>query len=346
MPRPNRGPYLKFVSERGGYYIFWSECGVTRKRSTGTKDIREAEAALAEFIHRRRLFDKPSGPQDPRQFLITDALELYGELKAPHAASPERIGYAIDALLGYWSGKLASDVDEQSCRDYQTQRNRAVGTVRRELTTLRAALNFAHRKNRLTYVPPVWLPRAPDGKDRWLRRSEAAALLNAARTGRADVRLYLPLFVLIALYTGARKEAVLSLRWPQVDLDRCIIDFNTPGRDRTSKGRARIPIPNRLLTFLKLARKRGTDLGYVVHLDGERVLDVKKAFASACRRAGLNDVTPHTLRHTRGTWLAQQGVPMFEIGGWLGQSSERTTKLYAHHHPDFLIAAKRAADRR
>lgn len=53
-----------------------------------------------------------------------------------------------------------------------------------------------------------------------------------------------------------------------------------------------------------------------------------------------------TLRHTRGTWLAQAGVPIWDIAGWLGQSLASTTELYAHHHPDFMSAARDATDRR
>ena len=346
MPRPNRGPYLRFLKERSVYYIFWSEVGVTRKHSTGTTDRCEAEKALAEFIHRRHLIERPSGPSDPSCFLISDTLELYGELHAPTVAAPERIGYAIDALLGFWSQSTVADVTKETCRAYARHRNRSNGTVRRELTTLRAAINFAHSEGRITRVPAVWLPEPPEGRDRWLRRGEAAALLNAARLGRADVRLYLPLFIVIALYTGARKDAILSLRWPQVDLERGTIDFNEPGRTQTKKRRARQPIPDRLMTFLKLARRRGSDLGYVVHCSGSRIQDVKRAFATACGKAGIADATPHTLRHTCGTWMAHKGVPLFEIGGWLGQTHERTVSLYAHHHPDFLANAKRAADRR
>lgn len=346
MPRPNRGPYLKFLPERAGYYIFWSECGVTRKRSTGTTDRKQAEATLAQFIHQRHLFDTPKGPSDPESFLISDALELYGELHAPTVAAPERIGYAIDALLAFWGQKTVAEVTKANCKRYARERRRSPGTVRRELTTLRAALNFSHEENRLKHVPSVWLPEEPQGRDRWLRRSEAAMLLNAARTGRADVRLYLPLFILLGLYTGARKEAILSLRWPQVDLEQGVIDFNPPGSKQTNKRRARLPIPERLMTFLRLAKRRGSDLGYVVHCNGARIKDVKKAFATACERAGLAEATPHTLRHTCGTWMAQRGVPLFEIGGWLGQTHERTVILYAHHHTDFLVNAKRAADRR
>jgi integrase len=37
--------------------------------------------------------------------------------------------------------------------------------------------------------------------------------------------LYLPLFIVIGLYTGARKEAILSLRWSQIDLETSRINF-------------------------------------------------------------------------------------------------------------------------
>lgn len=271
---------------------------------------------------------------------------------------------------------MVGDITRETCRGYGRHRAKAPGTIRRELATLRAAINYAKDEGRITYAPTVHLPKKPEGKDRFLRRSEAAALLNAARAGHASTRPYLPLFILIALYTGARKGAILELRWPQVDLDAERIDFNPPGRERTSKGRARQPIPRRLLTFLRLARRRGSDLGYVVHRDGAQLDNMKRAFNTACIDAGLskpilipgrdesgkeimtpkldedgapilrNEITPHTLRHTCGTWLAQAGVPLDKIGGWLGHSDARTTQLYAHHHPDFMEEARNAADRR
>ncbi len=347
MARRNRGPYLKFVPERGCYYVFWSEHGITRRKSTRTDDGGAAQEALATFIaDRRRSGTDGSGPRDPADFAIADALALYGELHAPSVSDPARIGYAISALLPFWGNLTVEQITKQTCKAYARERRRAVGTVRRELTTLRAAIHFAFSEGRLTRVVAVHLPDAPPGKDRWLTRSEVAAILHAARRAGNSSRAYLPLFVILALYTGARKEAILSLRWPQVDLERGVIDLNPPGRAQTHKRRALIPIPDRLMTFLRIERQRGTDLGYVVNQNGARLGDVKRAFATACRKAGVIGASPHTLRHTCGTWMAQRGVSMFEIGGWLGHTSERTTKLYAHHSPEYLAGAKRAADRR
>jgi integrase len=80
--------------------------------------------------------------------------------------------------------------------------------------------------------------------------------------------MHLPLFVLLGLYTGQRKEAILSLRWSQVDLDANRMDFNNPGAHRTNKRRSKIPIPPKLLPHLRRARLRGTELGYVINENG------------------------------------------------------------------------------
>jgi integrase len=346
MLRPNRGPYLKFNSERGRYYIQWSEVGIVRKRSTGTSDRQEAQIILASFIQQLQIHQQPNRPLDPSEYLISDALALYGELHAPTTKAPDRIAYAIEPLLDFWERNTVGDITKQTCRAYLKARGRSDGTMRRELGVLKAALNFAYSEGRITRVPYVMLPEKPQGKDRWLNRDEAAALLNAARTARGDVRLYLPLFILLGLYTGARKGALLSLRWHQIDFDNGMIDFFPVGEQQSNKRKSKIPIPDRLMTFLKLARRRGSDIGYVLNRDGTKLADVKHSFGNACAKAGIFDTTPHTLRHTCGTWMAQRGVPLFQIGGWLGHSNERTVELYAHHHPDFLVEAKRAMDRR
>ena len=75
---------------------------------------------------------------------------------------------------------------------------------------------------------------------------------------------------------------------------------------------SRIRIPPRLLPHLRRARRRGTDLGYVLHINGDRILDIKKGFAAACDRAGIEGVTPHTLRHTSATWLMQAGTDLWK----------------------------------
>lgn len=259
MPRRNKGPHLKWRKDRQCWEIQWFEHGSRRRVTTGTEDRGEAERQLADFLADQR----PKGPSHPAERYVSAALADYAQEHAPATTDPERIAYAIQALIPFWGELTVGDIREATCREYANVRAASPGTIRKELGTLRAAINWDFRAGNVTAAPAVWLPPRPEHKDRWLTRSEAARLLNAAR-GTQKGRLHLPLFILIGLYTGARREAILSLRWPQVDLDRGLIDFNPPGRTRTKKGRPIIPIPRRLMTFLRLARKRGTDTGHVI----------------------------------------------------------------------------------
>jgi integrase len=338
MPRRNSGPRLRFLKKRSAFYVVWSECGRSRERSTGTADRKLAEAALADFLHVRT---RDAGPRDPAGILVTDVLADYAEERGPETGSPWRIAAAVKVLVPFWQGKTVADVNRESCRRYAAARARAPGTVRRELGILRAGINHAHRSGRLTRIVAVELPDGAEPRDRWLTRKDAAALLRSALR-EPRVRLHLPLFILIGLYTGQRKAAILSLRWSQVHLDSAIIDFNAPGERRSKKRRARLPIPRRLLGHLLRARRRGSDLGFVINENGARLKDIKRGFSSACDRAELEDVTPHVLRHTCATWLMQRGVSLWEAAGYLNMTPETLQRVYGHHHPDFLRSAAEA----
>jgi integrase len=264
--------------------------------------------------------------------------------RGPRVVASARIAYAVPPLTDFFEGNVLADITPQTCSRYMEKRGRAAGTVRRELGVLRAAINHAHRSGRITRPVTVELPERPEPRDRWLTRQEAAALLRAARTPQA--RLYLPLFILIGLYTGRRKEAILSLRWSQVNLAAGQIDFDIVGRRKTTKRRGRARISPRLLPHLVRARRRGSDLGYVLHIDGRRIGDIKKGFQAACERAGLVGVSPHTLRHTAATWLMQRGTALWHAAGFLGMTVETLERVYGHHHPEYQRDAAEAIGRR
>ena len=378
MPKRNQGPHLNWRKSRNIWEIRWYDRGRPCTISTGTDVLSIAQEKLSAHIIGSEIVKEC----DPSVRFIEDVLSDYCLEKAPNLADPVRTSYAVDALLPFWQEKKVSEINEKSCRDYCQQRNLSDGTTRRELATLSAALNYDLKQARLISVPHVWMPKQPDSKDRWLTRHEVAILLRSARR-RKQARFHLPLFILIGLYTGARKEAILSLRWPQIDLDRGLIDFNPKGRARTNKGRPIIPIPRRLMTFLKLARKRGTETGSVFYMvrnvvdeNGSRNLvrrpigDIKKSFhANACKagftthwikskktgpaKGGhpvtwvhpVTDVTPHVLRHTAASWMVHKGVSFERVAKYIGHKNSRTTEqVYAHHAPDYLEDARRAFD--
>jgi integrase len=58
-------------------------------------------------------------------------------------------------------------------------------------------------------------------------------------------------------------------------------------------------------------------------------------------------VVPHTLRHTAITGLMQAGVPIEEVSGFAGVSTEALQRTYWHHSPEFQdgVGATRMGNR-
>lgn len=340
MPRRNSGPRLRFLERRGCYYIFWTEGGRSRERSTGTPDFTEAERAFGEFLAART---RRSGPRDPAETLVTDVLAEYAMAHEDRRGF-DRIAYAMSALIPFWQQRMVAEVAEASCRKYRKHRDISDGTLRRELTVLRAAINYAVKNNRLTHGSEVWLPDAPEPLDVWLTRNEVARLLRAARS-LSKARGHLPLAMLLAIYTGRRKEAVSALRWYQVDLVNGIIDYQRPGESETSKRRGKVAIHRKLLGHLRRAkvRQQSGDLDFVLQRGGRRVRDIKKSFATAVERSGIHKrVTPHTLKHTSATWMLQQGVSIWDVADFLATSVRTIEKVYGHHCPSHQERALKA----
>lgn len=145
---------------------------------------------------------------------------------------------------------------------------------------------------------------------------------------------HLCLFVLIGLYTGRRKEEILSLRWSKVDLSRGKIDFRPDGTAETKKRRGLCAILPRLRPHLVRAKGSGHNIGHVIVWEGEAIEDIKTAINNAVKRAYLTGVTPHTLKHTAATWLMQSGTDPFTISDFLATGVPTLLKHCGHHNPD------------
>ncbi len=380
MLRKQNLPWLGKEPNQKVWYIYWRD-EITRRvkrRSSGTYDRDEAEEIIGTFIregaHKQR---SSPGPIDtPDRYFIASALRWYAQEKGLEIASGEFVGIAIEYLIDFFGPRTTvSTITPQVLKRYARERKRktrefklsdgtvkkvandkpiSVGTVRRELSVLSAALNHAVYNGRLTSAPKIVLPPSAPNKTRYLERDEIERLLKECNEP------HLKLFVLLALNTGARKGALLDLRWQQIDFANRIIFLNPEGRAQTNKRRAVVPINDRLYDALieeqfalkhraeERAKKKKPPYppcNHVITFRGAPVTDIKTGFRNACQRAEISCVTPHTLRHTAGTIMALAGVDLFLIAKVLGHSVQKTTELYAHFRPDYLRGAVEALGR-
>ena len=183
MPNPTpRGPRLYRLKD--GRWII-RDTG-RRDRSTGTRDRRVAEAALARYLAE---MDRPAGPATPDQVTVAAVLTHYASEHGAATKAPDRIGYAIAALAPILGALPVGSINGEVCRYYERERRKATGTVRRELGVLRAAINRCHAEGHLTAAPRVRLPAKPAPRSRWLTRDEVAKLLRAARKSSCQCQL-------------------------------------------------------------------------------------------------------------------------------------------------------------
>ena len=339
----NERPNFRLVRRGGGnrYSIeFWWE-GRARRVSTGAADDREARRALAAFEARWGKDEPPAQPS------IGQLLEAYARDRKANTerplASPASLDASANALRRHLGDLTPEHLTRERCRLYARQRRTegyavgagatrrrkpvSDGTILRELGVLRAALAWGVDEKWITSAPHVEGPSTPPLRDRWLTREEAGRLV--AGCGDFHIRV----FTMLALHTAARTSAILELKWTRADLARRRIDY---GEDVGNKRRVRaVPISDELLEVLLAARELAQS-GHVVEFAGKPVASVRTGFEAACRRAGLAGVTPHVLRHTTATWMAQNGVPIWDVAGFLGITLDVATRIYAKHSPEHL----------
>lgn len=361
-------PWLE-PRKNGVYYAWWydQDAGRTERLSLRTKDPDQAGRRFAAFL--TEFYKGTVGPQAKVQagaaaeaITCDVAFDHYrDEHVAANVVDKDRLDIVLKHLQQHFGHIPVAAVTQEDWKAYAQCRAEGrigkpsgPGTLRKEGTHLIAAWNHEVRKKRLPadLVPSITLPPAPPAKDRWLTIEELQRLFAAARQEpvrddsgafsgmkHSDSLPRIYLFCRIAYFTASRKTAVLTLTRFQVDLANRKIRLNPEGRAQTKKRRPVVPIADQLYPELAAALK-ATSSEYVLRHTGS----IRTAFEGAVDRAGLEDVTPHTLRHTRAVHLAQRGVSLYEIAGLLGDSIETVYRNYLHHCPDHLRGAVNAVD--
>lgn len=304
---------------RGGYAVVWyDETGKRHRYSLGKVSRSEAYAAA------NRVVARALAAKDVEARTVGQIVETY--LAESDAIGVEILQFHWKAARATFQHLLPQHVTEAVCRRYARERKVKPGTIRKELGVVRAALLRAKAGG------AFWMPQPPPPRDRRLTREEMTAL-EAQCT-----QTHLLVFLLLARYTAARASAILSLKWAQVDFERRRIDLGGLGRQ---KRRAVVPMHPNLAFALAIANDAALS-PFVVEYGGRRCASIKKGFAAACKRAGIEGVTPHVLRHTAASWMAEAGVSMDEIAQFLGHTNPSVTyRVYARFSPAFL---QRAAD--
>jgi integrase len=132
----------------------------------------------------------------------------------------------------------------------------------------------------------------------------------------------------LLLFTGARLREILHLRWLDVDVERGMLHLPD-----SKTGRKSIVLSAPALEILAALPRLGD---YVIASNdpSQPRSDLKRPWALVCRRAGLEGLRLHDLRHSFASVGASAGLGLPVIGKMLGHASPSTTAKYAHLDSD------------
>jgi integrase len=167
-----------------------------------------------------------------------------------------------------------------------------------------------------------------EARDRFLTQAEISrlgdALIEAEDRGSTSPHVIAAIRLL--LFTGARLSEILTLRWEHVDLERSILFLPD-----SKTGRKAILLNSLACEVLSsLPRLAGNPWVIAGHKHGEHLVNLQKPWRAIRKRAGLEDVRIHDLRHTFASVAAASGASLPIIGKLLGHAQSATTERYAH----------------
>jgi len=313
---------------------------------------REAEAEIVRLKGEILRDPYGFGKKEPEVLFEDHAkefLELYSKQNKRSWISDET---SLDHLKEFFKGKYLSEITAEQIERYKAKRKAdpvrpnaeakpgvdpkliSPSTVNREVSCLKNVLNKAVEWEKLDRNPAAKIKkfREPNAKERILTFDEMKRLLAEASE---DLR---PVLV-VALNTGMRKSEILSLRWKDVDFVKGFIHIAD-----SKSGRSRdIPMNSPVFETLH-DRSRDREFVFENPETKARIQDVKTAFKGACRRAEINGLRFHDLRHTALSWMIQKGADLVTVSKIAGHASIQMTMRYCHSTPDLMRLAVQRLD--
>lgn len=256
------------------------------------------------------------------------------------------------SLLKFFRDTPLSQINPKMIEDYIKQRKDMVKprTINLELTCLQHLYNRAIEEKyyfRDNPVRKVEKLKVPKRHPRFLSSEEMQRLWQEASP-------WVRIFVVVASHSGMRAGEITNLRWEHIDWVRNIIKVPITKTNREREVPMVATLRQTLLWFrdnyidfrrMLTMQRTSVQMGYVFcDINGEKIVSFHKAFNKAKTKAGLNDITIHTLRHTYASHLANKGVPLLTIKDLLGHTDIKTTTIYAHLSNEHLQNAVNQID--
>jgi len=295
--------------------------GRTEKKAKQQLRKRLGEIATERFI----------GPSEERLTVgeLLDALETHLETKGARGNSH---GSAIKEARRFFAEERALSLNGARIERYQAEELRAEqpkapATINRVVGALKQAFNLARKQDRISRVPYFPMLRENNARQGFFEHADFEAVAAVLPSDYADAARF-------AYLTGWRKGEILPLGWDAIDRSAGEARLRTSKNDH---GRV-IPLEGELATLVDRrwqAREWKDENGVahvsplVFHRKGQPLGDFRKAWATACKKAGCPSRLFHDLRRTAVRNMVRAGVPQSVA---MSISGHRTVSMFLRYN--------------
>lgn len=272
-----------------------------------------------------------------KDITFDEATKLYLDWVRTNKRASTAIQYetTMRNLASSFGGKKLSAIHPFLIEKYKQKRVKqdVKVAVNRELACLKAMFYRCIECGKFEGENPVRrvkMLKESRGRLRYLEPEEELRLLEAASEPLRTI-------IQVGIYSGLRVVSeALTLLWEDIDFERNMI---TVRAEHAKNGRERRVNMNSVIREALARLEKTSSAPWVfTQENGERLRNIRRRFERACRKAELEGVTPHVLRHTFASRLVMGGVDLRtvqELGGWAQlKMLERYAHLSEQHKAD------------
>lgn len=336
--KPKNSSVFVYDFQRGGNRFHGSTGCKTRRAAERVEEQKRATAAL----------DTGSRKRPP--ITLDDAAGLYEirlrETGRWSATADYMIAGLIEALGG---NRYLSDISQQDLSDHFARRAAkvAASSVNREIEVARPIWRRVRKTHDIGEMPDwgALLYAVPAKDPRELYHDEQDRLFPELRADILD-------FCDFAVQAGWRQAELLGLRWSDCNLNAAIAETRIKGGDVVKR-----PLTQAMVILIANQPRVGPFVftyvcqkNHRLRKKGERYPMTKtvlrKPWAAAKKRAGVENFRFHDLRHTAGTRILRATGNLAVAKEALKHKNIRTTLRYAHAADDDVRRGLDAANSR
>lgn len=141
-----------------------------------------------------------------------------------------------------------------------------------------------------------------------------------------DITPYTGAAIRLLLLTGCRLREVLDLKWQEVDFDRGMLRL----ADSKTGQRTVLLSEPAIEVLSEMKQIEGNPYVFCGRLPGRSIVDITRSWRRICKKAEIDGIRMHDLRHTHASVAAAEGYSLPIIGSLLGHTQAQTTARYSH----------------